>query len=195
MADLVTVATLEELRNWLISKKIPTGQWGKGQMKAVEDLWSELGTGESVLIDRPPSRRVSCVSLVIRCGDKQLLEVGQELANGETRQRRQSPAEKMLPDEDPKAAAFRCVEEELGISRELCRIVPGVRPKRRNNDKVSPSYPGLKPDIWCMRSKWRSRASPGPHSAPRRPRGAETRLSSCTTGTGAGRSRPVVMAT
>lgn len=144
MADLVTVATLEELRNWLISKKIPTGQWGKGQMKAVEDLWSELGTGESVLIDRPPSRRVSCVSLVIRCGDKQLLEVGQELANGETRQRRQSPAEKMLPDEDPKAAAFRCVEEELGISRELCRIVPGVRPKRRNNDKVSPSYPGLK---------------------------------------------------
>ena len=144
MANLVTVATLQELNNWLARKKISTDQWGKGQMKGVEDLWSELRTGESVLTNRPPRRRVSCVALLIRWEDKQLLEVGQELANGVTRQRRQSPAEKMYQGEDPKAAAFRCVEEELGIEPGRCRIVPARRPKKRRNNKVSPSYPGLR---------------------------------------------------
>jgi hypothetical protein len=144
MNNLVTLATQEDLCDWLARKKISTERWGKGQMKGVEDLWSELDTGESVLTDRPPRRRVSCVSLVIRWGDKQLLEVGQKLANGETRQRRQSPAEKMYPGEDAETAAFRCVKEELGIAPELCRIVPDMRPKKHENDKVSPSYPGLK---------------------------------------------------
>jgi hypothetical protein len=133
----------QELRTWLAGRGIPTDLWGKGRMKRVEDLLSELGTGESVLTDPPPERQVSCVSLVIRRGRKQLMEVRQVLANGETRRRFQPPAEKMLPDEDPESAAFRCVEEELGISRESCRIIPGTRTEK-NKRKSSPSYPGLK---------------------------------------------------
>lgn len=139
----LTVASLQELRDWLAGKGIPTHLWGNGQVKRVEDLWSELGTGECVLTDPPPERQVSCVSLVIRWGDKQLMEVGQVLANGETRQRHQSPAEKMLPGESVEAAAFRCVEEELGVSRESCLVVPDTHTEKVNKGE-SPSYPGLK---------------------------------------------------
>jgi hypothetical protein len=143
-ANPATVASLQQLRVWLAGKRIPTDLWGKGRMKRVEDLWSELGAGESVLTDCPPERQVSCVSLVIRRGAKQLMEVGQVLANGEIRPRHQSPAEKMLPGEDVEAAAFRCVEEELGVPRESCRVVPGTYTKKVNKGKSSPSYPGLK---------------------------------------------------
>lgn len=138
----VSVASLQELRDWLVGKGIPTQRWGSGQAKRVEDLWSELDTGESVLVTPPPERQVSFVSLVIRRGDKRLTEVEQLLATGETRQRRQPPAEKMHPDEDVEAAAFRCVEEELGVSRESCRVVPGTHTEAVKKGE-SPSYPGL----------------------------------------------------
>src|ERR1700704_401362 len=111
------MASLQELRHWLSEKGIPTHLWGIGQAKRVEDLWSELRTGETVLTDPPPERHVSFVSLVVKRGDKRLTEMAQLLASGNTRQRRWPPGEKLLPDEDAEAAAFRCVDEELGVSR------------------------------------------------------------------------------
>jgi hypothetical protein len=141
-AALVPMAGLQELRDWLVENGLPTHLWGIGQAKRVEDLWSELRTGESVLTSPPPERQVSFVSLVVKRGDKRLTEVTQLLASGNTRQRQWPPGEKMLPDEDAEAAAFRCVEEELGVSRESCRIVPGTHTEAVKKGE-SPSYPGL----------------------------------------------------
>lgn len=140
----VTVESPRELRDWLAEKNIPVELWGVGRVKRVDDLWTELGTGESVLVDCPPERRVSCVCLVIRRGARQLMEVGQVLANGATRRRRQPPTEKMFRGEDVETAAFRCVEEELGIPRASCRIVPGTPTKTFDRGQLSPSYPGLR---------------------------------------------------
>jgi hypothetical protein len=44
-------ASVHDLRSWLASRDIPVDRWGTGQAKRVEDLWSELGSGESVLTE------------------------------------------------------------------------------------------------------------------------------------------------
>jgi hypothetical protein len=121
---------------------IPVQLWGTGGAKRVEDLWSELGTGETVLTDSPVERRVSFVNVVVRRGNKTLTEVGQVLATGHYRRRQWPPGEKMLPSEDAETAAYRCVEEELGVSRGTCRIVPGSRTEGSRTAE-SLSYPGL----------------------------------------------------
>lgn len=139
---LVSFTSVHELRDWLASKEIPIHLWGIGQAKRVEDLWSELNTGESILTDPPPQRQVTFVSVVVRRGNTSLTEVAQLLATGETRTRRWPPGEKMLPGEDAKAAAYRCVEEELGVPRESCRIIPGTHTEGGRTGE-SPSYPGL----------------------------------------------------
>ena len=139
---LVSFASVPDLRDWLVGKEIPVHLWGIGQAKRVEDLWSELNAGESVLTDLPPQRQVAFVSVVIRRGDTSLTEVAQLLATGETRTRRLPPSEKMLPGEDATAAAYRCAREELGVPRESCRIIPGTYTEASRTGE-SPSYPGL----------------------------------------------------
>jgi hypothetical protein len=138
----VSFTSVHELRGWLASKDIPVHRWGTGQAKRVEDLWSELRTGESVLTDLPPRRRVAFVSVVVRRGDAILTEVAQLLATGETRTRQQPPSEKMLPGEDAETAAYRCTREELGVPHESCRIIPGTHTEASRTSE-SPSYPGL----------------------------------------------------
>jgi NUDIX domain len=138
----VFFANVRNLRSWLASKEIPVDRWGIGQAKQVEDLWSELRTGESVLTDLPPRRRVALVSVVVRRGDAILTEVAQLLATGGTRTRRLPPSEKMYPGEDAETAAYRCAWEELGVPRQSCRIVPG-RHTEASRVRESPSYPGL----------------------------------------------------
>ena len=138
----VFLANVHNLRSWLATKKIPVDRWGTGQAKRVEDLWSELRTGESVLTDPPPRRRVAFVSVVVRRGDAVLTEVAQLLATGGTRTRRLPPSEKMHPGEDAETAAYRCAWEELGVPRESCWIVPG-RLTEASRVGESPSYPGL----------------------------------------------------
>jgi hypothetical protein len=139
----VSVVSLRELRDWLAGKGIPLHRWGIGEAKRVEDLWSELRTGESVLTDPPPRRRASFVSLIVRRGDKYLIEVAQELVTGYTRERDWPPSEKLLPGEDVAVAAFRCAEEELGVPRAACRIVSGTHTEVVEKWE-SPSYPGLR---------------------------------------------------
>jgi hypothetical protein len=132
-----------ELHDLLAGAGIPVQRWGTDGTKPVTDLWAELETGESALTDdSPPERLVSCVELTIRQDGKTLLEVAQLLANGERRERNALPAEKMLPGETPEAAAFRCVEEELGVPREECRIPSGRYPTNRDTRHAT-SYPGL----------------------------------------------------
>lgn len=145
MNDVVPVffASVHDLRGWLASKDIPVDRWGTGQAKRVEDLWSELGTGESVLTDLPPQRWVAFVSVIVRRGDTILTEVAQLLATGETRTRRLPPGEKMYPGEDAETTAYRCVWEELGVPHESCRILPGCRRTEASRVGESPSYPGL----------------------------------------------------
>ena len=138
----VFFANVRNLRNWLVSKEIPVDRWGVGQAKQVDDLWSELETGESVLTDPPPRRRVAVVSVVVRRGDAVLTEVAQLLATGATRTRQLPPSEKMHPGEEAETAAYRCAWEEMGIPRESCRIVPG-RQTEASRVAESPSYPGL----------------------------------------------------
>jgi 8-oxo-dGTP pyrophosphatase MutT (NUDIX family) len=138
----VYFANEHDLRGWLTSREIPVDRWGIGQAKRVEDLWRELGAGESALSDPPPRRRVAFVSVVVRRGDAILTEVGQLLASGRTRTRRSPPSEKMHPGEDAETAAYRCAWEELGVPRESCRIVPG-RHTEASRVGESPSYPGL----------------------------------------------------
>jgi hypothetical protein len=139
---LVSFASVHELRDWLASREIPVHLWGTGQAKRVEDLWSELSTGESVLTDLPPRRQVAFVSVIVRRGGTSLTEVAQLLATGQTRTRRVLPSEKMLPGEDAETAAYRCVGEELGVPRESCRIIPGTC-SEASRTAESPSYPGL----------------------------------------------------
>jgi hypothetical protein len=132
-----------ELHDLLAGAGIPVQRWGAAGTKPVADLWTELETGESALTtDSPPERLVSCVELTIRQDGRTLLEVAQLLANGELRERNALPAEKMLPGETPEAAAFRCVEEELGVPRADCRIAPGTYRTSRNTRHAT-SYPGL----------------------------------------------------
>lgn len=138
----VSFASTCELRDWLAGKEIPVHGWGIGQAKRVEDLWSELNTGESVLTDPPLQRQVAFVSVVVMRGATCLTEVAQLLATGETRKRRLPPGEKMLPGEDAETAAYRCVEEELGVPRESCRIIPGTHTEGGRTGE-STSYPGL----------------------------------------------------
>ncbi|MGH3797817.1 MAG: NUDIX hydrolase [Pseudonocardiaceae bacterium] len=139
---LVPLASVHELRDWLASKEIPVHLWGIGQAKRAEDLWSELNAGESVLTDPPPQRQVAFVSVVVRRRDTSLTEVAQLLATGETRTRRWPPGEKMLPGEHAETAAYRCIEEELGVPRESCRIIPGTHTEASRTGE-SRSYPGL----------------------------------------------------
>jgi NUDIX domain len=139
---LVSFASVHALREWLAGKEIPVHLWGIGQAKRVEDLWSELNSGESVITDLPPRRQVAFVSVVVRRGDTSLTEVAQLLATGETRTRRLPPSEKMLPGEDVETAAYRCAWEELGVPRESCRIIPGTHTEASRTGE-SPAYPGL----------------------------------------------------
>jgi hypothetical protein len=142
-ADPAHVAGPQELRDLLAGEGIPVHLWGTGLTKRVDDLWSEIGRGEAALTTgSPPQRLVTCVRLVVRRGGKRLTEVAQQLANGEVRERRSPPAEKLLPGEDAEAAAFRCVEEELGVPRAVCRIFPGTHTEKTDASD-SPSYPGL----------------------------------------------------
>ena len=135
----MSFANERELREWLAGVGIPVQLWGVGTAKRMRDLWSELGTGESVLT---VERQVSFVTVLIRRGNKTLIEIGQVLATGEYRERRWPPGEKMLPGEDPETAAYRCVWEELGVAPENCRIVPGSHAEG-NHTAESKSYPGL----------------------------------------------------
>jgi len=107
--------TLSQLYEWLGEQDVDTSQWGDAGAKAVVDLWNELQHGESTLHTDPPLRRVHVVEVLVRDGDQLLIEREQHFSDGRVRMRNRPPSEKMLPDEQPEAAALRCLREELGV--------------------------------------------------------------------------------
>jgi hypothetical protein len=138
---MVVFTSITQLNAWLALKQIDTALWGSGGAKSVENLWSELMAGDSELQDDPPLRLVRLVNVLIRSGDKILIEVGQQFGQNQQRYRDTPPAEKMKPAETPPAAALRCLQEELQVLPDQVQL--GAVSERESHLGESPSYPGL----------------------------------------------------
>lgn len=134
-------ADAAELPAWLAAAGIDTGDWGQGAAKGIDDLWQEYATGETAFRDDPPTRVVDVAQVIIRRGDRELLELAQEFADGRRRTRLQPPTEKLKQGETPVAAAWRCLDEELGL-RDGEVALDGTG-QLIEEEADSPSYPGL----------------------------------------------------
>ncbi len=132
--------TRAELAAWLVAAGIDLSGWGAGAAKGVDDLWQEYRDGESRFDDEPPSRVVDVAQVIIRRGDRLLVELAQEMADGRRRERLRPPSEKLMAGESPRDAAARCLLEELGLV-----VAPGELISRGVEERAadSPSYPGL----------------------------------------------------
>ncbi|MBV7335408.1 hypothetical protein KFU94_45645 [Chloroflexi bacterium TSY] len=136
-----------ELQSWLTAHSINTTLWGMGNAKSICDLWLEVTKGESLLDDDPPMRLATVIQVNVQridsvCNTWTLLEAMQEFDDGRTRQRNQSPSEKMLPHEDPLSAAHRCLREELQVDPQQVTLDTDSLCKETFQID-SPSYPGL----------------------------------------------------
>lgn len=132
---------IAELEAWLEDSGIDLAVWGQGEAKQTADLWSEYASGESWFQDNPLLRVVGVVQIIIRRGDTILIEVAQELNDGRRRFRLQPPAEKLKQSEDPRAAAVRCLREELGLTGSEVYLEGGGTTAEET--VISTSYPGL----------------------------------------------------
>ncbi len=139
MKNIDSVATLKE---WLVSQDIDISRWGVGPTKTVENLWDEIVNGETYLQDNPPLRIIQVVQVIIRDGNRILLEAEQELDNQQRRSRNFPPSEKMKPGETYTGTATRCLQEELGAAPHDITIVQSTH-RQRKIVRDSPSYPGL----------------------------------------------------
>lgn len=139
---MLTLNSMAELKTWLESKGIDLTHWGKGGAKTVENLWAELVAGEAQLQDDPPERQVQIVNVIIRAGNRLLVEGKQEFGANQTRFRGKPPAEKLKPGESPVEAAIRCLREEMEVNPSRVQILSwSQKPEQMQSD--SPSYPGL----------------------------------------------------
>lgn len=140
--------TRSELKELLASHKIPLAQWGTGEAKTLEDLYTEISHGESTLVVEKNNqliREVGIVKIDIFYKDEngtyQLIEDYQEFYDGRRRTiKHDCPVgEKMKPGETPLQTFDRALREELSITRPI----PGRSTKARVTTKISRSYPGL----------------------------------------------------
>ncbi len=133
--------SVAELEAWLARAGIDLSAWGRGEAKQTADLWAEYAGGETSFQDDPPLRLVEVVQVIIRRGDLILIEVAQEFNDGRRRVRLRPPAEKLKRDETPRAAAFRCLGEELGLAEGEVSLKG--EETTAGNTIISMSYPGL----------------------------------------------------
>lgn len=139
---MLTFKYTAELKAWLDSKGIDTTYWGTGGAKSVENLWAEIVEGESQLQDEPPLRLVRMVKVMIRDGNRILVEAEQEFGENQQRYRGGPPAEKIKPGESQVEAALRCLQEELQVTPGQVEILSWTsEPELVRHE--SPSYPGL----------------------------------------------------
>ncbi len=140
---LRNIATLDALKALLRARRVDISLWGTGSAKTVESLWEEIATGEIELKDKPFRRVLTgVVQVIIRRGDRVLIEAEQVFHDGRRRARNIPPAEKMLPGENYMDAARRCVTEELGLSPDRVEILPETHTSSQEM-RTSWSYPGL----------------------------------------------------
>ena len=130
------------LQEWLDAHDIDTGNWGQADAKTLPDLWQELQHGESVLQADPPLRCVRVVEVIISRGTELLVEAEQHFVDGRVRVRNRPPSEKLYPDEDPVAAARRCLQEELSVAPSAISF-PCQELIARTVREQSSSYPNL----------------------------------------------------
>jgi hypothetical protein len=87
-------------------------------------------------------RIVDVVQIIIKRDGLLLVEMEQEFVNGQRRSRDLPPSEKIKPGESCVEAAYRCLCEELGLSRDQISIdESGYERRERVADSLS--YPGL----------------------------------------------------
>ncbi len=142
MTPSVTPDGEAELAAWLATNGIDTAQWGAAGTKRIADLGQEISRGESVLTTDPPTRNVTLVQVILRRGDEVLLELAQEMRDGQVRHRQQPPSEKLIAGEEALSAAGRCLLEEVGLTADqVTRLALSGPPHVSEVD--SPSYPGL----------------------------------------------------
>jgi NUDIX domain len=134
--------SINGLEAWLGKHGISYDGWGRSNSKKLRHLWQELEAGEVQLRDNPPLRVVDVVQIIIRQGEKILIEAEQEFFNGQRRFRNQPPSEKIKPGESVMDAARRCLLEELGVSPENIVLNPDSHREHQTNTN-SISYPGL----------------------------------------------------
>lgn len=139
----MTFSKPEELADWLSAKEIDFSRWGVGGTKSINNLWDEYLNHEITFQNNPPMRIVQVVQVLIRRGNRILLEVEQVLGNSHRRYRNQPPSEKMKAGESYIAAAVRCLDEELGLTRADIAFI-GSGYERVEAVTESPSYPGLR---------------------------------------------------
>lgn len=132
-----------QLKSWLAAKGIDISHWGAGEAKTVENLWAEIVEGETEIQEDPPLRLVRLVNVMIRQGNRLLVETTQEFGENQQRQRENPPAEKIKPGERPVETALRCLREELQVDSARVEILAvSSEPQLKMSD--SPSYPGLR---------------------------------------------------
>ena len=134
--------SVEELQYWLTANQIDTSTWGKGGSKTVDDLWFEILRGDSVVLADPARRSTTIVQIYIRRGKQRLIELSQELDDGQQRFRLLPPSEKVKPGESSREAALRCLQEELGVGAVHVTFLPTWN-EQSTSVMESESYPGL----------------------------------------------------
>ena len=134
--------SLKALVAWLTVAGVDISQWGYGSAKSIENLWDELACGEMYLQNNPLLRVVPVVQVIIRRGDKLLIEAEQQFADQRKRYRNHPPSEKMKPGENHLDTAIRCLREELGVEAEDIEFILASY-RQAKKELESPSYPGL----------------------------------------------------
>lgn len=137
----IPFASLVDLAAWLDTHGITRDGWGEEGAKTLADLWAEYQRGETTFTDDPPLRLVAVAQVRVRRGDKVLVELEQEFADGRRRARNRRPSEKIKAGESPLEAARRCLGEELGL--EMPDVVVSEDVETTATVIDSPSYPGL----------------------------------------------------
>jgi ADP-ribose pyrophosphatase YjhB (NUDIX family) len=137
------IRTLNELKAWLTTKSIDISQWGRGTAKTVESLWHEIVNQEVYLQDNPPLRVSSVVQVIVRKGNRILLEAEQVFDDQRRRFRDCPPSEKMRQGENYRDAALRCLNEELGVDEQSVELITSTY-RQGQEETESLSYPGLR---------------------------------------------------
>ncbi|HJZ04801.1 hypothetical protein A2634_00945 [Candidatus Amesbacteria bacterium RIFCSPHIGHO2_01_FULL_48_32] len=138
---------LNELKEFLNSRKIPYEEWGTGESKTLAHLLTEIRSGEVKIEDsgKKVLRSVKGVGINVFFSQGQgvlkLVEEKQVFSDGRERRRSLSTSigEKMRPGELPDEAAIRTLKEELGIIG-VALFNTGVEDREQI---LSTSYPGL----------------------------------------------------
>jgi hypothetical protein len=139
----ILVQSAKELQDLLIAHRIDLSRWGRHDAKTVTDLWQEL-VAEEAYLQEPPLRRIvpAVVRVIIRQGNRMLIEVQQAFRDGRTRSRGIPPSEKLRRGESYIDGALRCIEEELLVERSKVQVLEQTHQIHHTMHR-SRSYPGL----------------------------------------------------